>query len=210
MTRASWRMKRLTISIFTLVAGSLLGTSLTAKGATPPERRSERAKESAELTLDPAKAPSPVEWRRFMEMPVKEIEALWLSNAHRGNHLAAWDWKWRLGWVRVCAGENSNRLEFCQSLLEGALDDKALVVRAESAAAIGTILEGSKDPSASRKLLTTLRDEKNTRRGTPVMVQKRALYSILKIGHPDSIKEAGQLAAMHPDLKSYWEKLTST
>ena len=193
-----------------LVAAGAFCASFLAQAATAPVKKNDRGQGTEETLLDPAKAPTPAEWRRFMEMPAGEAEALWLASAHRGTTLAAWDWKWRLGWVRTCSGENALKLDFCRGLLENALEDKALVVRAESAAALGSAFEGSMDVTASRKLLGALRDGRNLRSGTPVMVQKRALYSILKIGHADSVKEAGKVAERHPELKSYWEKLTST
>lgn len=183
--------------------------TMPALGALPGDH--DKSPDGIEMGLvDPSKAPNATEWRRFMEMPAREIEALWYSNAHRGNTLASWDWKWRLGWVRVCAVPSGTRPGFCGQLLESGLQDKALVVRAEAAGAIGTTMEGSMDAALSRKLLATLRDRRNTRGGVPVMVQKRALYSIFKIGHSDSLKEAAAIAARTPELKAYWEKLTST
>ncbi|MEY4629929.1 MAG: hypothetical protein RIQ81_49 [Pseudomonadota bacterium] len=187
--------------------------SVTAHGAVPAaqDNLATNSHEAFEKpSFDPGSAPNASEWRRFMEMPTKEIEALWYSNAHRGNTLASWDWKWRLGWVRICAAPSGGRPEFCSKILENGLQDKALVVRAEAAGAIGTAMEGSMDAPASRKLLATLRDRRNLRSGVPVMVQKRALYSIFKIGHSDSIKEAAAIAGSTPELKTYWEKLTST
>ena len=159
--------------------------------------------------LDPRKPPGKIEWSRFMDLSRQEAEALWNDQSHKGTRLADWDWKWRLGWVKLCASKNPGQPGFCNTVLEDGLDDKALVVRAESASALGQSKDGTMDPVASRKLLAMLEDPRNRRGKTPVMVQKRALYSLLKIGHAEFARKAAAIAGKDPALKAYWSKITA-
>ena len=158
----------------------------------------------------PQKAPERIEWSRFMEMSTKEAEALWNDQAYRGTHFADWNWKWRLAWVKLCAANPKSSARFCDNILDEALADKALVVRAEAASTIGTLYEGTMDPVSSRKLLSVLKDPRNRRNDVPVMAQRRAMYSIMKIGHADSIRAAGEAVAKDATLKNYWAKLNAS
>ena len=181
------------------------------RAAVPPIPYPSAAKaEVPTALLDPRKAPGKREWSRFMDLSRDEAEALWNDQSHKGTRLADWDWKWRLGWIKLCAAKSLNQPQFCNSVLEAGLEDKALVVRAESASAIGQSNEGSMDPVASRKLIAMLEDPRNRRGKTPVMVQKRALYALLKIGHADFTRQAAAIAAKDPALKAYWAKLSSS
>lgn len=163
------------------------------------------------VTFSPARAPEKVEWARFMELPMKEAETLWNEQTFKGTSLAGWNWKWRLAWVRLCAANpgQGTAPSFCDSIIDQASEDKALVVRAEAASAIGQIKDGTMDPVAARKLLAMMKDPRNRRNQVPVMVQKRALYSLVKIGHADSVKAAGQFAAKDPTLRDYWTRLNA-
>ena len=162
---------------------------------------------TADTGFAPHKAPEGVEWSRFMELSIKEAEALWNDQAHKGVRFAGWNWKWRLAWVKLCALNPKAGAKFCDEILDEALTDKALVVRAEAASAIGDLKEGSMDPVASRKLLAVLRDPRNRRNDVPVMAQKRAMYSLVKIGHADSIRAADEVVSRDSALRLYWNKL---
>ncbi len=163
-----------------------------------------------ETGFAPHKAPERLEWSRFMELSPREAESLWNDQAHKGVRFADWNWKWRLAWVKLCATTRKPGTRFCDEVMDGALDDKALVVRAEAASAIGDMKEGSMDPVASRKLLAVLKDPRNRRNDVPVMAQKRAMYSLVKIGHADSVRAADEIVSRDSTLKSYWNKLKAT
>ena len=157
------------------------------------------------LNFEPRRPPAKLEWIRFMDLSGNEAESLWNDQLHKGTKLADWDWKWRLGWIGLC--RKGNKPAFCSTVLADGLADKALVVRAESASAMGKSHAASMDPEASRKLLAMLDDPRNRRGKTPVMVQKRALYALHQIGHAESNKAAAAIAAKDPVLKEYWSKL---
>jgi HEAT repeat protein len=95
----------------------------------------------------------------------------------------------------------------CPSILDQAFTDRALVVRAEAVSTLGQIHDGSGDAGISKKLLEATTDPRNRRKNTPVMVQRRALYAIKKIGHPEYVKAAAAAAAKDPALNEYWQKL---
>ncbi len=202
--------KKPTVSFLLGVLVTLALPPQALQAAVPPISYPSKANSDVPPSLlNPSKPPSKIEWSRFMDLSRQEAEALWNDQSHKGTRLANWDWKWRLGWVKLCASKNPGQPDFCSTVLDEGLDDKALVVRAETASALGQSKDGTLDPVASRKLLAMLEDPRNLRGKTPVMVQKRALYSLLKIGHAEFTRKAATIAERDPDLKAYWSKIAA-
>lgn len=201
--------------LFFVVGASGLA-SVRADAVTIPSTpaTSMRQEDDSKDQLDPRTPPTSTEWIRFMHLDLEESARLWNDHSYKGFTFPKWHWKWRLGWIRVCReaslGDSNPLKSICPTILEQAFQDRALVVRAEAVSALGQIHDGTGDARISQKLLKATSDPKNKRKNAPVMVQRRALYAIKKIGHPDFIKAAAAVANRDPALKAYWQKLNAT
>lgn len=171
----------------------LIGCSFAALG---------QAKTTPKLldSFDISKAPSQEEWRFFFEMNANTREKLWQDMHRKGKNLGHWHWAWRIGWARACAMETS---AFCERMLEMALFDRAMVVRAEAASRLGEKYAGTRDEKVQRLLSEALRLPANERNGKPLYVQKRVLFALHQIGGPDALKRAENIAKKDPQLGDY-------
>jgi hypothetical protein len=178
--------------------GALLAAAPGALQAAPKGAR--RTVEGFEI----AKEPTPADWRFFIKAKESSRERLWTYNVRRGMGLGHWAWGWRLGWVRVCAASPK---AYCTRILEDALKDKALVVRAEAATRIGRRFEGTGDAKVAALLAEAFGDPRNVRGGKPMFVLARILFALQRLGG-DAPRETGRrLAGSHPELAAYWAKL---
>jgi hypothetical protein len=181
-----------------------LGAALLTAGVAPAAAPSRSAARRTVEGFDIAKEPTPSDWRFFIKAKEASREKLWTYNTRRGKQLGDWAWGWRLGWVRVCA--QSDR-PYCAAVLEAALVDKALVVRAEAATRIGRRFEGTGDAHAAALLESAFADRRNVRGGKPMFVQARILFALHGIGGEAPRAAGRRLAASHPTLTAYWAKL---
>jgi len=110
-----------------------------------------------------------------------------------------------MGWVRACSREPN---DYCANILEQALFDKALVVRAEAATQLGRVFAGSKNEKFSNLLLKALNNPKNFRNEKPLFVQQRILFAIKQIDNNKAQKESSKASTLHPDLAVYWTKIS--
>lgn len=155
--------------------------------------------------FDASKDPAPRDWQRFHQMSEDEREALWLDQERHGKGLARWAWGWRLGWVRVCT---FSARAYCRDLLEKALFDKALVVRAEAAARLGDRFEDTHNPRIVSLLAKAFERDDNARNKKPMFVQFRILYALKQVGGPDAEVVGARLSKSHGKAKDYWQTLS--
>lgn len=150
--------------------------------------------------------PKKADWRYFVKAAEADRERLWEHHVKAGRKLGAWSWGWRLGWVRTCS---ESKAAFCRDVMDQALADKALVVRAEAATRLGRRYEGSGEQAVVSALADAYRNDKNSRNGAPLFVQERILFALHQVGGSQALTAGGRLSAMHPDTKAYWRKLTA-
>lgn len=148
--------------------------------------------------------PSEADWRYFQQMLPKSRAQLWQSATKRGKELKDWAWGWRLGWVQVCIDDPA---AYCRRVVSDAMNDKALVVRAEAAKQIGRKYEGTGDSKMLEILTAAYENSRNLRRGKPMYIQQRILYAIKQIGGNQAIATGKRLAQKTPATDTYWNKL---
>lgn len=185
------------IALVVLISGVATSAVLAAP-LTPNQRK---AIEEFEV----GKEPAPRDWKAFHKAPPAFRQALWTYHQKRGIGFKGWSWGWRMGWVRACAQAPTG---YCSSVLNEALADKALVVRAEAATQLGRIYDGTKDRDIANKLIVALKNPKNFRAGKPLFVQQRILFALHQIGNKDTASEVKKVASGHPDLAVYWQRVT--
>ena len=151
-------------------------------------------------------APTPADWRYFLKAPERSRAKLWSHHAAQGKKLKDWSWGWRLGWVRACGLVTSAP---CPEIIDQALTDKALVVRAEAASWLGRRLAGTADARATSQLKSAFLNPRNHRHGRPLFVEQRILFALHQVGGPDADAAGAELAAADPALELYWQKLRS-
>jgi hypothetical protein len=156
--------------------------------------------------FSPMAAPSTAEWQHFHQMTENKKIELWRFQSGRGVTLAQWAWQWRIGWVRQCERPES-LATLCPGLLSAALQDKAVVVRAEAATVIGRRFEKHPNKQIVEELRTAFHDPRNRRGGEPLFVCDRILEALRSIGGRHSIDTATKLAQTMPATKAYWNKL---
>lgn len=156
-----------------------------------------------EVNREPAKR----DWQAFHKSTPAYRQALWDYHSKRGIEFSGWSWGWRMGWIRSCALAQAN---YCQAIFEKALEDKALVVRAEAATQLGRIYDGTKDGSVSALLIKALENPRNFRGGKPLFVQQRLLFALHQIGNKVAGDSAAKISARHPDLAVYWKRVAQT
>ena len=176
-------------------------TAVFTVAARPPGRPADDGEFPMKL------APSRPDWQTFMQASDESRLKLWTYQTNRGRHLHDWSWGWRLGWVRACGRSEAT---FCAGVLQEALLDKAVVVRAEAASALGRRYEQSANPAVVRLLAEAYGNSRNLRRGKPLFVQRRILYALHQIGGDSALELGGTLAATDPSAMAYWQHLGET
>lgn len=151
------------------------------------------------------KEPATRDWRAFHKAAPEFRKELWTYHQKRKVAFKSWSWGWRLGWVRSCAAAP---VGYCQQILESALSDNAVVVRAETATQLGRIYENTKNPKFSALLIKAFNNPKNYRNKKPLFVQQRILFALHQIGNSDAASETKEIAKQHPELASYWTRIT--
>lgn len=150
--------------------------------------------------------PSQSDWRFFMRWTEQERLKLWQKHLGQGKYLKDWHWGWRLGWVRSCANSKS---AVCTELLINALLDRALVVRAEAASRLGNLYASTGNSKIIAMLEQAFKNKANVRGGHPLFIQQRILYALHLVVNPDQSYRAERLAALYPETKAYWQRLTA-
>ena len=157
-----------------------------------------------DLDFDHKIPPSKKTWQYFFKMPKQARGALWLNKKARGVKLKDWSWEWRLAWVRLCS-ESQN--PHCLSILEDAIADPALVVRAEAVRALGLRYRGTANSDALAGLAKEFKNPKNKRRKKPLFIHFRILKAIKDIGGKESKILGTHLASSFAKTDSYWKGL---
>ncbi len=189
-------MIRLAASV---VLFSILATnSLLAAPLSPKHLKSI---EEFEVSQEPQKR----DWQSFHKAEPAFRAALWKYHQNRQIQFRNWAWGWRMGWVRACSRDPQG---YCADILENALSDKALVVRAEAATQLGRIFDNTKNENFSNLLVQALNNKKNFRNKKPLFVQQRILFAIKQIGNENAIKQSEIVSKSHPDLAAYWTKIS--
>lgn len=181
-----------------ILVSLLLGNSLLAAPLSPKQMKSI---EEFEVSREPEKR----DWQSFHKADPTFRAELWKYHQKRQIDFSAWSWGWRMGWVRACSNAPTG---YCAEILEKALFDKALVVRAEAATQIGRIFDNSKNEKFSSLLLKALSNPKNFRNKKPLFVQQRILFAIKQINNTDAMRESNTASKSHPDLAVYWSKIS--
>ncbi len=93
-------------------------------------------------------------------------------------------------------------------ILRNGLQDKALVVRAESVDALGEIFAGKNDREVVGWLKKTANHSRNFRNGKPLYIIERILFSLSRIeGQKDHLKDLEKLRTI-PSVAQYWERIS--
>jgi hypothetical protein len=150
------------------------------------------------------RSPEKKDWQTFMKMSEADHNTLWKDLRTRGLTFEKLSWEWRTGWVQVCTRRSS---KLCSHILQWALFDRALVVRAESASAMGERFAGSGHAPALRLLATAYAVQQNKKGKDPLYVQFRILHAIQQIGGTESRSLGHRLAHGSPATARYWERL---
>lgn len=152
----------------------------------------------------PHKAPQLNDWRFFQDMKDGERETLWKHHVRQGLALKDWIWGWRMAWVKACTFAKE---EYCQTLLETALADDAMVVRAEAATRLGERFEGKQDVRVIATLAEAFKNPRNSRNGKPLYVQQRILFAIKQIGGSHGDHVGTELTKNDKQATTYWRAL---
>ena len=153
----------------------------------------------------PKDEPSKEDWAYFMSQSTDWRMNLWTYHKKLGDSFERWNWAWRLGWIKTCA--TAKPAAYCSEVMEKAEKDDALVVRNELAKAIGSKYAETKNPKASQTLVRLFRDKRNFPDDRPTFIHETILFSLKQIGEPRSQEEAKKLAAKHPKLLGYIQKI---
>jgi hypothetical protein len=175
-----------------------MGSSLTAA---PLSTKQLKSIEEFEVSKEPEKR----DWQSFHKAEPQFRAELWKYHQKRQIDFSTWSWGWRMGWVRACSNDPKG---YCAEILEKALFDKALVVRAEAATQLGRNFDSSKNEKFSSLLLKALNNPKNFRNKKPLFVQQRILFAIKQIGNTNAIQQSSLASKSHPDLAAYWTKIS--
>jgi hypothetical protein len=159
---------------------------------------------SEDHQFDISGQPSPADWEYFFKLDETTRMKLWAYHQKRERKLGHWSWEWRLAWVRTCMKSDKN---YCEKVIEQALEDKALVVRAETATRLGTKHAGSKNRDIVNKLAAAFQHPGNQRNGRPMYIQQRILYAISEVGGDYATQTGARLASTNSSTSTYWGKL---
>lgn len=150
------------------------------------------------------KSPAKKDWQTFMKMSEVEHNNLWNTLRKKGLAFEKLSWEWRTGWIQVCTRRSS---KLCGHILQWGLFDRALVVRAESASAMGERFSGTAHAPALRLLSTAYAVQQNKKGKDPLYVQFRILHAIQQIGGTESRTLGHKLAHSSPATARYWTRL---
>ncbi len=153
---------------------------------------------------DWTKSPEKRDWQTFMKMSELEHNNLWSTLKRGGLVFEKLSWEWRTGWIQVCTRRSS---KLCGHILQWGLFDRALVVRAESASAMGERFAGTGHAPALRLLSTAYAVQQNKKGKDPLYVQFRILHAIQQIGGQESRTLGHKLAHSSPATARYWTRL---
>jgi hypothetical protein len=156
----------------------------------------------------PHSEPTAADWKKFNLMTNSEKLKLWNHFSSRGINYAQWSWQWRIGWVRYCGNETESQLP-CNTILKSGLKDGAVVVRAESAQAIGRKYQNRPDQSILNALENSFSDPRNVRNGTPLFVCDRILMAMKQMGGKAAHAKAKSLAKSFAQTEDYWKKINN-
>ncbi len=151
--------------------------------------------------------PSTKSWREFLQATPQRQNELWSFHKGEGRSLKDWNWAWRLGWIRVCSKNSPSKLEFCEDVFREGLQDKALLVRAETASAVQKVYTGSGNVKHLDGLKATFSMPSNWRNGSPLFVQKRVLSALHSIGGDKANTLGNELSKSHPEFERFWHSL---
>lgn len=154
--------------------------------------------------FDISTEPKPADWQYFHHLTQTERRELWRYQENRGKELKDWSWGWRMGWIRACT---LNGEKYCHKILEAALFDKAMVVRAQAASALGEKYEKTGNAAAIALLDKAYQNPLNNRHGKPLFVQYRILFAIRQIGGEASEKIGLRLTKSGPETATYWNNI---
>ena len=144
------------------------------------------------------------DWTFFMQSTTPWKKRLWLYHWKRGKTLGDWSWTWRSGWLQVCGKE---RLRWCAPILQAALFDKAVVIRAKAAQVWGRLYSGTGNAEIGGLLEKAYLLKENDRNGKPLFVKKRILFALKSIGGSKNLVKGRGLAKADEQMLAYWEKL---
>lgn len=155
------------------------------------------------------KSPSEAAWKSFIKMPQSKKAELWKKLTHAGTSFENLAWEWRLAWVKACSISDQ---AWCSSILQYGLFDRALVVRAETAARLGDRFAGTGHKPALRLLATAYAVQQNRKAsarapGEPLYVQYRILHAIKQIGGASGLQLGERLAQDNSGTADYWKLL---
>lgn len=154
-------------------------------------------------------AASEKDWTYFFAAKSSWRLSLWKYQEGLGHNLKNWHWTWRIGWVKACKKPSDTNLEHCKKAMKQAQNDKALVVRSELVSLLGAKYAGSESSEVIETLKKMYEDKRNTRSDKPLYIQKQIVYAIKSVGGSFANETASILAKSHPEIASYYMKLSS-
>lgn len=164
---------------------------------------------NAKASWEWKKSPSDESWKSFVKLPPSKKAKLWARVHEQGLSFEDMAWEWRLGWVKACS---TSEEEWCSSILQHGLFDRALVVRAETAARLGDRFAGTGHKPVLRLLATAYAVKQNSKSSAqasqePLYVQYRILHAIKQIGGPTGLELGERLARGTQGTAQYWKLL---
>ena len=157
-----------------------------------------------EPSFDISKAVTKEDWAFFMQSNARWKKQLWHYHWKRGKSLGDWSWTWRSAWLQFCGRESQ---KWCFEILQAALFDKALVIRAKAAQMWGRLYSGTGNPKVGGLLEKAYRLKTNNRNGKPLFIKKRILFALKTIGGDENLSKGRILASSDAQMLDYWEKL---
>ena len=151
-------------------------------------------------------SPLPAQWKEFQNLSPSQRSSLWKETARSHQTFETMAWEWRLAWVQTCGASSE---AWCSSILQQALFDKALVVRAETAVRLGERFAGTGHKPALRILSTAYAIQQNSRAEKPLYVQYRILHAIRQIGGAGGLELGERLAQNSQQTSRYWQLLSA-
>lgn len=151
---------------------------------------------------------NPHEWETFLNAKQSERHKLWQLQTSKGRRLKNWNWTWRIAWVRVCAQSSK---AYCGEIMNEALVDQALVVRAEAVSRLGDRFEntGFQYENVIRAIEKAYDHPGNIRNGKPLYIKEKIINTLNRITNEPKSKRIEKLAKKHPSTFEYWKKITA-
>lgn len=146
-------------------------------------------------------SPDSAAWKEFQQLSPARQAALWKQLEKNDFTFETIAWEWRLAWVQACANSEE---KWCAAVLQHGLFDRALVVRAETAARLGERFAGTGHPPVLRLLSTAYAVQQNSNKQQPLYVQYRILHAIKQIGGKEGLALGERLAQKSDATSRYW------